>query len=326
MNLLINWRFSAVLVSLLLGATGCTQVDAGNLGVVTKWGEIQDIALQEGIHFRTPVKTQIINISTRVHKMEASASAAGAANAMDVALRLDRHVEVDDVRNLRDIDTARGDIRGNQYPGITGLECFEGSLSGVLRLVTMNGFGRDAGSHQLLRHPVGAVLRPGEDDGPADLRAKEELFQHGRLVCVVDHRLELLDLLDRHLLRSHLDPHRLAQNLIGKRVLDFRLEQSGKRPGTIFRVMAVLGHPPACFGGQGYFCFFSSKLFVDLLDEFINDQLHDFHTQRIEGYDAVFGSRFIKGGKAINYPLMKKKLNRFFNTMIRLFFRIKYKK
>jgi regulator of protease activity HflC (stomatin/prohibitin superfamily) len=60
---------------LLVGLTGCTQVDAGNLGVVTKWGEIQDVALQEGIHFRTPVKTQIINISTRVHKMEASATA-----------------------------------------------------------------------------------------------------------------------------------------------------------------------------------------------------------------------------------------------------------
>jgi prohibitin 2 len=62
-------------LGVLLGVTGCTQVDAGNLGVVTKWGEIQDLALQEGIHFRTPVKTQIINISTRVHKMEASATA-----------------------------------------------------------------------------------------------------------------------------------------------------------------------------------------------------------------------------------------------------------
>ena len=60
---------------LLASLGGCTQVDAGNLGVVTKWGEIQDVALQEGIHFRTPVKTQIINISTRVHKMEASATA-----------------------------------------------------------------------------------------------------------------------------------------------------------------------------------------------------------------------------------------------------------
>ena len=70
-----NWARSLTLVLLLVGVTGCSQVDAGNLGIVTKWGEIQDVALQEGIHFRTPVKTQIINMSTRVHKMEASASA-----------------------------------------------------------------------------------------------------------------------------------------------------------------------------------------------------------------------------------------------------------
>ena len=66
---------SALVLFALASAGGCTQVDAGNLGVVMKWGEIQDLALQEGIHFRTPVKTQIVNISTRVHKMEASASA-----------------------------------------------------------------------------------------------------------------------------------------------------------------------------------------------------------------------------------------------------------
>ncbi len=60
---------------LTITVTGCTQVDAGNLGVVTKWGEIQDLALQEGIHFRMPVQTNIINISTRVQRMEASATA-----------------------------------------------------------------------------------------------------------------------------------------------------------------------------------------------------------------------------------------------------------
>lgn len=60
---------------LMVGLTGCTQVNAGNLGVVTKWGEIQDVALQEGIHFRMPVQTNIINISTRVQRLEASATA-----------------------------------------------------------------------------------------------------------------------------------------------------------------------------------------------------------------------------------------------------------
>jgi regulator of protease activity HflC (stomatin/prohibitin superfamily) len=70
-----NWLRNLSAWLLLSGVAGCTQVDAGNVGVVTKWGEIQEVALQEGIHFRMPVQTQIINISTRVHRMEASATA-----------------------------------------------------------------------------------------------------------------------------------------------------------------------------------------------------------------------------------------------------------
>ena len=42
-----------------------------------------------------------------------------------------------------------------------------------------------------------------------------------------------------------------------------------------------------------------------------------------EGWDCVFGSRFIKGGGVIDYPWLKLRLNRFVNGLIRLLFRIK---
>src|SRR4051794_29878391 len=42
-----------------------------------------------------------------------------------------------------------------------------------------------------------------------------------------------------------------------------------------------------------------------------------------EGYDAVFGSRFIKGGGVIDYPKFKYALNRLSNTFIRVLFRIR---
>lgn len=42
-----------------------------------------------------------------------------------------------------------------------------------------------------------------------------------------------------------------------------------------------------------------------------------------EGWDAVFGSRFIKGGGVIDYPWLKLRLNRMANFLIRLMFRIK---
>jgi dolichol-phosphate mannosyltransferase len=42
-----------------------------------------------------------------------------------------------------------------------------------------------------------------------------------------------------------------------------------------------------------------------------------------KGYDCVFGSRFVKGGGTIDYPLIKLFINRIANTLLRIFFRIK---
>jgi dolichol-phosphate mannosyltransferase len=41
-----------------------------------------------------------------------------------------------------------------------------------------------------------------------------------------------------------------------------------------------------------------------------------------EGYDCVFGSRFVKGGGVIDYPWFKLKINRFANWFIRVLFKI----
>jgi len=43
-----------------------------------------------------------------------------------------------------------------------------------------------------------------------------------------------------------------------------------------------------------------------------------------EGYDCVFGSRFIRGGKTIDYPIVKYIFNRLGNTFVRLLFGIRY--
>lgn len=50
-----------------------------------------------------------------------------------------------------------------------------------------------------------------------------------------------------------------------------------------------------------------------------------YYRKMVEGnYDAVFGSRFIKGGKAIDYPKNKIFLNRFTNSLIKVLFGIRY--
>ncbi|MBI3584162.1 MAG: glycosyltransferase family 2 protein [Nitrospinae bacterium] len=43
-----------------------------------------------------------------------------------------------------------------------------------------------------------------------------------------------------------------------------------------------------------------------------------------EGYDCVFGSRFMKGGKIIDYPIIKLILNRLANLFISLIFQMRY--
>lgn len=50
-----------------------------------------------------------------------------------------------------------------------------------------------------------------------------------------------------------------------------------------------------------------------------------YYTTMVEGdYDCVFGSRFIKGGKVIDYPFVKKIINRVANAIIRIVMQIKY--
>jgi dolichol-phosphate mannosyltransferase len=50
-----------------------------------------------------------------------------------------------------------------------------------------------------------------------------------------------------------------------------------------------------------------------------------FYTTMVEGnYDCVFGSRFMKGAKIIDYPRYKRIVNRMANFIIRVMFRISY--
>lgn len=49
-----------------------------------------------------------------------------------------------------------------------------------------------------------------------------------------------------------------------------------------------------------------------------------FFNKMKEGYDCVFGSRFIPGGKVVEYPIHKRILNRMANHFIRVLFQLRY--
>ena len=89
-------------------------------------------------------------------------SAAGSPNPVDVAVRVQRHVIVNDVCNPVDVDTTGRDIGCDQDLNLVTAKCVQRLLTGVLRLVAVNGGGFDARPFQLLRQRIGATLRLGE--------------------------------------------------------------------------------------------------------------------------------------------------------------------
>lgn len=63
-------------------------------------------------------------------------------------------------------------------------------------------------------------------------------------------------------------------------------------------------------------------MMADLSDS--PDDLVLFYRKLGEGYDCVFGSRWIQGGKVFDYPPLKKRINRIANTIVKVLMRIKY--
>jgi dolichol-phosphate mannosyltransferase len=64
-------------------------------------------------------------------------------------------------------------------------------------------------------------------------------------------------------------------------------------------------------------------MMADLSDS-PKDLVRFYRTMVAGNYDCVFGSRFIKNGKTIDYPIIKKIINRIANSIIKMAFGIKY--
>lgn len=64
-------------------------------------------------------------------------------------------------------------------------------------------------------------------------------------------------------------------------------------------------------------------MMADLSDD-PADLVRYYRTMMDGGYDCVFGSRWIKGGRVVDYPAHKKTLNRVANAIVKTLFRLKY--
>lgn len=93
-------------------------------------------------------------------------------------------------------------------------------------------------------------------------------------------------------------------------------------------IRVVTNSPPNGFGLAvrcGLQAFLGDAVIIVMADG--SDSPQDvvaFYQKLQEGYDCVFGSRFISGGKTVDYPVHKMILNRLANTFIRALFQIRY--
>lgn len=103
-----------------------------------------------------------------------------------------------------------------------------------------------------------------------------------------------------------------------------------KRLGKeIKQVRYVNNRPPHGFGfnvrnGLAHFTGDCVAIVMADMSDRPTDLVTYYRTMVKGDYDCVFGSRFIKGGKTIDYPKNKIFLNRFTNGLIRILFGIKY--
>ena len=103
--------------------------------------------------------------STSVTTVPSSPARPVRPGAVDVVLVVGRRVEVDDAADGVDVDAAGGDVGGHEGPDRAGGELPQRPIPLRLRLVAVDGDGRHTGGTELADDPVGAVLRPAEDDG-----------------------------------------------------------------------------------------------------------------------------------------------------------------
>ena len=139
------------------------------------------------------------------------AVAAGPAYAVHVVLGIVRQFVVDDMRDVRHVDAARGNIGGNEDARPARGKRLEGGLTGILALVAVDGRRLVPVDGEVLRDAIGAVLGTREDDDPLERRIGEERVELVALLLGVGEDHLLVDGDDGGCRRRRLDADRLVQ-------------------------------------------------------------------------------------------------------------------
>jgi hypothetical protein len=106
---------------------------------------------------------------------------AGTADAVDVVFELVREVEIEDVGDAVDVDTARGDIGRDEHANLTILEGLQGALTLALRTVGVDGGTADVFTLELAADAIGTMFGPRKDEHALKGFVLQEVVQHDLL-------------------------------------------------------------------------------------------------------------------------------------------------
>ena len=171
------------------------------------------------------------------HRQPRSTGSPGAANAVHIVFGVERDVKVEHRRHIFDVQAARGHIGANQQIHRTTLECVQRLQTFVLALVAMQGGRLEALALQRTRQTGAAQFAVDEDKRLRHTTIKQDSFQCGPLVVIVNAVEMLLHRGGRGIGAGHLDGDRILQVAVCKS-LDLgrergRKQQRGSRLGQV---------------------------------------------------------------------------------------------
>src|SRR6185312_2564872 len=147
--------------------------------------------------------------ANEAHGLAFAAGAAGTANAVHVVFTDVRDFIVHHVRQIVDVNPARGDVGGHQRTNVAALEAAQGLRTCGLAFVAMQGHRLDAVLGQKLGHVVGAKLGAREDQHLAPVLFLDDVRQQRLFLAAANGVDDLGDALYRGVARRDLDALRI---------------------------------------------------------------------------------------------------------------------
>ena len=136
-----------------------------------------------------------------------------------------RHVKVDDVRHIGNVDAARRDIGRHEHPVTAFGKALERLVSLTLRTVAVNLRRRPARTAEAARNAIGAMLGAHKHEEAA-LLGTEQVFEQLLLLVGIHFKGAQLNVCSRLEHRADFDPHRVVE-VVARYIPDGAFERGG---------------------------------------------------------------------------------------------------